>query len=495
MDERKREREDRRHRRRQRVLLQRVVLVLALVLLILLAAVLIRSCGAEPEGTASSGKLTVSLVGELTLTHEFGTDFQDPGVAATWGEEPVEAEVTVELPEMTKLGEYTLRYTVTYGKKTLELERTVQVVDTTAPVLTLNHLPGHVTEPGQNYIDEGCAAFDNYDGDISDKVVAVQNGAVVTYTVTDSSGNTATIDRTIVYGDAVAPQISLLGGDTVTITAGETFQEPGFTAQDNVDGDLTAKVTVVGTYDNFLPGSYTLTYTVADSHGNIATVSRTLVVKGLTQPDVVDPGKKVIYLTFDDGPSDHTPKLLQILEKYNVKVTFFVVGNSRLEYLDDIAAGGHSIGIHTDSHVYSEIYASEDAFFKDFYAIRDKIKKYSGISTTLTRFPGGSSNVESRKFCPGIMTKLTQAVPAQGFQYFDWNVDSNDAGGAKTAEEVYANVIAGIRDSRPNIVLQHDIHAYSVDAVEKIIQWGLANGYCFLPLEPTSPNAHHPVNN
>ncbi len=494
MDERKREREERRRQRRRRALLQRMILEFLLVLLVL-GVLLLNRCSNDPEGTASSGKFAITLVGEQNLAHEFGTDFSDPGITATWDGEPVDAEVAVDMPSLTKLGEYTLRYTAVYNKKTLELERTIQVVDTTAPVLTLNHLPGHVTEPGEPYIDEGCTAVDNHDGDISDRVTVTQNGDVVTYTVTDSSGNTATIDRTIVYGDAIAPEIQLTGGDTVTIPAGTAFEEPGFTAMDNVDGDLTALVTVTGEYDRYLPGSYPMTYTVTDSHGNTATVVRTLVVEGLTQPDVVDPGDKVIYLTFDDGPSEFTPKLLALLEKYNVKVTFFVVGNSKLEYLDDIAAAGHSIGIHTNSHRYDRIYASESAFFQDFYAIRDKIQKYSGISTTLMRFPGGSSNTESRKYCKGIMTKLTKAVTAQGFQYFDWNVDSNDAGGTKTAQGVYENVIAGIRDTRPNVVLQHDLYEYSVDAVEKIIQWGLANGYTFLPLEPTSPNAHHPVNN
>ena len=184
-----------------------------------------------------------------------------------------------------------------------------------------------------------------------------------------------------------------------------------------------------------------------------------------------------------------------ILEKYNVKATFFVVGTSRLDYLDDIAEAGHAIGVHTNTHVFKDIYASEEAFFKDFYALYNKTFDLTGIKTDICRFPGGSSNTTSRKYCVGIMTKLTQAVEEKGFAYFDWNVDSNDAGGAKTAEEVYQNVISGIGNKKAAVVLQHDIWEYSVDAVEKIIQWGLANGYTFLPLDHDSPGAHHPVNN
>jgi hypothetical protein len=86
-------------------------------------------------------------------------------------------------------------------------------------------------------------------------------------------------------------------------------------------------------------------------------------------------------------------------------------------------------------------------------------------------------------------------VEERGFTYFDWNVDSKDAGGAKTADEVYQNVINGCRNKKASVVLQHDIHGYSVDAVERIIQWGLANGYTFAALTPDSPTAHHPINN
>ena len=93
------------------------------------------------------------------------------------------------------------------------------------------------------------------------------------------------------------------------------------------------------------------------------------------------------------------------------------------------------------------------------------------------------------------MTRLSQAVQDAGFQYFDWNVDSNDAGGALRAKTVAANVIGGADTHRVSVVLQHDIHAYSVEAVEDIIVWGLNNGYRFLPLKSDSPTMHHTVLN
>ena len=93
------------------------------------------------------------------------------------------------------------------------------------------------------------------------------------------------------------------------------------------------------------------------------------------------------------------------------------------------------------------------------------------------------------------MSKLVEAVTDQGFQYFDWNVDSNDAGGAKTADEVFQNVVNRIGNRNQAVVLQHDIQKFSVEAVEKILIWGIQNGYSFQALTPNSPICHHDVNN
>lgn len=212
------------------------------------------------------------------------------------------------------------------------------------------------------------------------------------------------------------------------------------------------------------------------------------------EQEVVIPEGKTIYLTFDDGPGKYTEKLLATLRKYNAKATFFVTDTKYIYLLPEIAADGHAIGVHSASHVYKEIYASEEAYFRDFEIMYNKIYDLTGIWTTLVRFPGGSSNRVSQ-FCPGIMTRLTKLVKEYGFQYFDWNVDSFDSVGATTAQQVYRNVISKVAGKQCSIVLQHDIYGYSVDAVEKILQWGLANGYQFSSLEATSPGFHQTVVN
>ena len=210
----------------------------------------------------------------------------------------------------------------------------------------------------------------------------------------------------------------------------------------------------------------------------------------------VENEEKVIYLTFDDGPSKHTARLLEVLDKYDVKATFFVVTYKSYNYMiKEIYDAGHAVGIHTASHNYKKIYKSEEAYYKDLYKAQDVIFEQTGIRPTIIRFPGGSSNTVSKKYCSGIMTTLSKSVIENGFQYFDWNVDSNDAGGAKTSEEVYNNVIKAVKKKKTSVVLQHDTQGFSVDAVEDIIVWALENGYTFKTLDMNSPTAHHRINN
>ena len=202
-----------------------------------------------------------------------------------------------------------------------------------------------------------------------------------------------------------------------------------------------------------------------------------------------------IALTFDDGPiPEATPFVLDTLARYGIKATFFVVNYGYREMIAREAAAGHSVAVHSLTHDYQKIYASEDAYFADVRAMNEIIKAQTGSYSTMLRFPGGSSNRVS-SFNPGIMTRLVQAVTDAGYQYYDWNVSSGDAGLTTDTNVVYQNVIDGIKNYNVSIVLQHDSKGYSVDAVERIIQWGLSNGYTFLPLTPSSPKAHHHLNN
>lgn len=292
--------------------------------------------------------------------------------------------------------------------------------------------------------------------------------------------------------NAAAPVITLNGDADISTDTGTPFVDPGCTAQDASGNDLTASITTEGTVPKDTPGDYTIRYRVTDSTGASATVQR--VVHVAKAPEI--PTDKVVYLTFDDGPSAYTQQLLDVLEKYNVKATFFVT-HAFPKYEDMIGkefAAGHSVAIHSYTHDYNLIYASEDAYLDDLQKMQDVIVAQTGQETKLVRFPGGSSNTVS-DFNPGIMTCLAQKLHDMGYEYFDWNVASGDAGETTSTDQIVENVISGIQTYSVSVVLQHDSKDYSVAAVERIIQWGQENGYTFLPLHSDSPSAHHNINN
>ena len=481
--------------------------------------------------------LDIRLNGEETVTLEYGEGYSDPGaqvyLVATAlfpeGRDVTELLVTENAVDAEVLGKYRVGYSAHYQSRFLDLtasaSREVTVVDTRFPVITLVSDPEKFTIPGESYAEEGYKAEDNYDGDLTDRVRVSESAGVVTYTVADTAGNVTTVQRQIRYHDPIAPTLVLTGESKITLIEGASFKDPGCTANDNCDGNITDRIQVTGKVDTGKLGTYTLTYAVADSYNNTATVTRTVIVqpkpeekpeeeKPDEKPDEDKPeeptepgedefvppvdvpsGTKVIYLTFDDGPGKHTARLLDILDKYGVKATFFVVGTGKTSMYSDIVNRGHAIGIHCYSHKYSEVYASDEAYLKDLETMHQLILDKTGVDTRLLRFPGGSSNTASRKYCKGLMTRMTKKVEEMGYRYFDWNVDSKDAGGAKTASKVFQNVVNGCSKRNVSVVLQHDTHGYSVDAVEKIIQWGLENGYTFAALDVSSPGAHHSVQN
>ena len=445
-------------------------------------------------------EITMELLGEAEITLEYGQKYEDPGAEAVLsGRFYPASDVKLELTclgavDDTKTGTYTLEYIAQWGLWKKSVQRTVHVVDTQPPQIILHRSRAAYTVPGFSYEEEGFAAADNYDGDLTDRVLRTEHGGKVTYYVEDSSGNQAEVIRDIVYFDPVAPELILTGGDRVAVTAGEFFEDPGYSALDNSAGDITDRVVVTGRVNMYRAGTYELRYYVEDNYANAASAVRTVEVMAVSQPAVVKPEEKVIYLTFDDGPGPYTEELLGILREYDVKATFFVCDTEYLYTLPIMAEDGHAIGIHSVTHDYHSIYASEDAYFADLFEMREIIREMTGITTTLVRFPGGSSNTVSR-FNEGIMTRLALCLRDMGFQYFDWNVDSDDAGGAKTSKRVLRNVTKGIGERSYAIVLQHDIKDFSVAAVEKIILWGLENGYEFRALDATSPTCHHGINN
>lgn len=203
-----------------------------------------------------------------------------------------------------------------------------------------------------------------------------------------------------------------------------------------------------------------------------------------------------VYLTFDDGPSDHTYSILGYLDQYNIKATFFVVP-SRTEScyakLQAIAEAGHSIGVHSASHVYNEIYASVEAYLEDFHEAWDIIYDATGIRTEIFRFPGGSVNDFNAETRDHIIQEMTR----RGFRYFDWNVDSNDAGGANWTD-MYNSIPEDIAENYRSVVLMHDSASTpnTVLVLGDVLQVLVNEGYKFdkinndtMPVQFTGPFA------
>lgn len=428
---------------------------------------------------------------KLHYEMEYGATTEIPIVNALYkgtifNKEGTPIEVSVEgQVEYEKVGTYEL----TYYAKNEEIENiitaTVTIKDTQAPVITLVSNPEHFTSPVAKYEEEGFTATDNYDGDITANVVSEEKDGKVIYKVADSSGNETIVERTIIYKDVIAPVLTLKGSQSISLYVGNGYAEAGYSATDECDGDITGNVVVEGSVNTQLPGTYTVIYKVADSAGNVTEAKRTVTVK---QP-IPATGDKVIYLTFDDGPSAYTQRLLDILDRYNVKATFFVTGANSAYYnmIGEAYRRGHTIAIHTYKHVYSDIYSSVDNYLADFNKIKDIVVAQTGEEPWLFRFPGGTSNTVSRKYCSGIMTTLAHEMLNRGYVYCDWNVSSGDASGSPTEQSVINNVINGISGKKIAIVLQHDIKSCSVDAVDNIIEWGINNGYVFKAMEKDTP--------
>ena len=183
-------------------------------------------------------------------------------------------------------------------------------------------------------------------------------------------------------------------------------------------------------------------------------------------------GRKHVYLTFDDGPSSNTDRILEILDEYDAKATFFVVGKQALIYdgeLEKIVEAGHSLGMHSYSHVYRDIYESVDSFANDLHSLQDLIYNQTGTWVRISRFPGGSSNNASKV----EMRDIIDYLDAQKITYYDWNVSSGDAtSGYQSSETIAQNVLAGVAKFNDSVVLMHDADAKksTVEALPIILE-------------------------
>lgn len=236
-------------------------------------------------------------------------------------------------------------------------------------------------------------------------------------------------------------------------------------------------------------GTYKLTVTATDRSGNKAKKKISVVVE--------EPAK-VVYLTFDDGPSENTDKVLKILKKYDAKATFFVTGNNQ-KYNDSIRKAekqGNTIALHTYTHDYATVYSSTEAYFNDLQQISDMVKQITGKAPKYIRFPGGSSNMVSANYSQGIMSKLDSMVHERGYEYFDWNCSSGDAASNSVPAQTIVNNSTNCNYDQI-MLLFHDSSpkTSTVEALPAIIENYKNRGYVFKAISDDTPIFHHGVNN
>ena len=435
---------------------------------------------------------SIKLKGSKSIVVEYETSYKEKGFTAKHFGKDITSKVKVkDNINPSKIGKYEVIYSVKNKGLSKEVIRNVSIVDTKKPKMNIDLSDAYVC-PGDEYIKEQVIASDNYDGEISNKVkvdISKEKDKVI-YSVKDSSGNTESVTKKILYEDKENPIIKLNGSEIIYSFVGEQFNDPLYTVTDNCDGDFTNKVTVSGGVDIYNVGEYNITYTAKDNAGNEASVTRKVYIK---KRDAVG----TIYLTFDDGPKEGTTNvILDILKEEGVEATFFVTNGGPDYLIKRMYDEGHTVALHTASHNYQTVYSSVDAYYNDLYSVQERVKRITGHESKIIRFPGGSSNTVSRKYCSGIMTTLTQDVVNRGFKYYDWNLSSGDAaGGSPTATDIYNNVVYSLRKDRVNMVLMHDIKTYTRDSLRDIIRYGKNNGYTFEKITMDTTMIKQKVNN
>ena len=436
----------------------------------------------------------ISLQGDKNITISYNDIYKEPGYKASFLFKNITKNIIIDNKVKNgNIGTYKITYTYKLGFIKFKKVRTVNIIDNKKPEILLDD---EVTIcPNDDISKIKYEVFDEYDGDITNKAISKYIDNKLIITAKDSSNNSIEKEVIVKKEDTEKPTITLKGNETVYLNYGSVYNEPGYEAIDNCDGNITDKVEKNGTVGSSI-GTYKITYSVIDSSNNKVEVTRTVIVRNNYLYNSGSISNGTIYLTFDDGPNNGTTNvILDVLKEEGVKATFFVTCNGPDNLIKRMYDEGHTVALHTATHNYSYVYSSVDNYFEDLNRVSNRVKNITGVESKIIRFPGGSSNTISRNYSQGIMTTLTGMVLEKGYRYFDWNVDSNDAGGARSSTEVYNNVTRNLSKYRSNVVLMHDIKVTTRDAIRNIIKYGKANGYNFEKIDMNTYMIRHGVNN
>ena len=367
----------------------------------------------------------ITLLGENQITLLKGIDFTDPGATAN---DLQDGDLTASLVidgnvDTSTPGRYTITYDVTdtEGNQADRKARTIIIVpaDTTPPVIKLTGAETLSVLQNTTYTDQGATAEDDFDGDVTAAIETdnpVDTTAISSYTivynVSDSAGNEALeVTRTVdvIAADTTPPVLTLIGASAMNVLAGSTFTDPGASARDDLDGDLSADIIISGDLDTSQTGEYTLSYDVQDAAGNAAvslTRTVTVITADATPPVISLTGDHTIYLdkytVFEDpGCSawDSVDGNLSGSVEITGSVNTSIVGSTTLSYNVTDAAGNPAdtvirtvivelVDTTPPEFIYTgptTLYAAQDADFTppDLYARDDNPMIYIGDNITI----------------------------------------------------------------------------------------------------------------
>lgn len=256
--------------------------------------------------TTIKKEITFSLNGDEVISLYLMEEYTELGVKSeicSWFVcKDISNEVTIKGSVNNKeIGEYILEYIIDYGDKSIVAKRTVKVLDNISPVIELKGNKEIKLCPIKTYKEEGYIATDNYDGDITDKIIKTVENNTIYYTVEDSSGNSTTVERKYTYTDNKKPNIELIGKDTIYHPLGVEFEDPGYIAKDECEGNLTDKVITSNNININEAGEYQITYKVSDSSGNSASINRKVIVYGFNTQNIDEYAKSLTYYIDNKG--------------------------------------------------------------------------------------------------------------------------------------------------------------------------------------------------
>lgn len=444
-------------------------------------------------------KIEIELNGEKIINLNLGEEYIEYGAKANLNKifklEDLKVDISGKV-NTDKVGKYIVVYKSSTDYQKKEVIRIINVLDTIKPEIKLESKVNACKK--NNLLDYNIKATDNYDGDITNKIkYQIKNDEII-FSVSDNSNNKTEITEKLHYIDNEYPKITLKGSENIDLLVGDSYEEFGATAFDSCDGDLTNKIKISHQIDINKPGIYDVDYLVSDQNNKTTKIKRYVTIKEKEEENKYEViNGATIYLTFDDGPGPYTEELLNILDEYNIKATFFVTAQfPKYRYLiGEEYKRGHAIGIHTYSHKWS-IYQSEESYLEDFNKIDNIIFEETGIHPNIFRFPGGSSNKVSRNYSKGIMTRLSKLMESKGYIYFDWTFDSGDTSKNKNSvKDIIQNFKMHLKGDGEYVVLLHDIKNNTIKAMPEIIKYALANGYTFDKLGENSPVEHFEIAN